>query len=125
MTHMGCTDYGRHNACATGDTLIIFFEREPTGPSVGSGVDHIGFSFPDLAAKMDSFEAAGIKILNPIREIDGLFKLAFIEDRGEEWPRVRAHPSVDQLPRRPPGGGASGLPRAKGARSYDGQSPPG
>ena len=33
-----------------------FFEREPTGPSVGSGVDHIGFSFPDLAAKMDSFE---------------------------------------------------------------------
>ena len=81
MTHMGCTDYGRHNACAAGDdVLIIFFEREPTGPSVGSGVDHIGFSFRDLAAKMASFEAAGIKILEPIREVEGLFKLAFIED---------------------------------------------
>lgn len=80
MTHMGCTDYGRHNACAAGDTLIIFFEREPTGPSVGSGVDHIGFSFPDLAARMASFEAAGIRIIEPLREVDGLFKLAFIED---------------------------------------------
>ena len=81
MTHMGCTDYGRHNACAVGDdVLIIFFEREPTGPSVGSGVDHIGFSFRDLESKMESFDAAGIKILEPIREIDGLFKLAFIED---------------------------------------------
>ena len=58
MTHMGCTDYGRHNACAAGDTLIIFFEREPTGPSVGSGVDHIGFSFPDLAARMASWSRA-------------------------------------------------------------------
>lgn len=80
MTHMGCTDYGRANACAAGDTQIIFFEREPTGPSVGTGVDHIGFSFTDLAAKMESFEEAGVKILNPIREIDGLFKLAFVED---------------------------------------------
>ena len=80
MTHMGCTDYGRHNACAAGDTLIIFFEREPTGPSVGSGVDHIGFSFKDLGAKMASFETAGIKILEPIREVNGLFKLAFVED---------------------------------------------
>ena len=80
MTHMGCTDFGRANACAVGDTQIIFFERESDGPSVGSGVDHIGFSFHDLAAKMASFEAAGVKILNPMREIDGLFKLAFVED---------------------------------------------
>ena len=80
MTHMGCTDYGRDSACASGDTLIIFFEREPTGPSVGTGVDHIGFSFRDLTAKMASFEAAGVKVTEPMREIDGLFKLAFVED---------------------------------------------
>ena len=80
MTHMGCTDFGRHNACAVGDTQIIFFERDPTGPSVGSGVDHIGFSFTDLEAKMRSYEDAGVTILEPIREIDGLFKLAFVED---------------------------------------------
>ena len=80
MTHMGCTDFGRANACAVDDTQLIFFEREPSGPSVGTGVDHIGFSFSDLEAKMRSFEAAGVKILNPIREVDGLFKLAFVED---------------------------------------------
>ena len=80
VTHMGYTDYGRPDACAAGNTVIIFFEREPTGPSAGSGVDHIGFSFSDLAAKMVSFEAAGVKILEPMREIDGLFKLAFVED---------------------------------------------
>ena len=43
MTHMGCTDYGRPDACQIGSTYIIFFEREPTGPSVGTGVEHIGF----------------------------------------------------------------------------------
>ena len=80
MTHMECTDYGRPDACQIGNTFIIFFERDPSGPSVGSGVDHIGFSFTNLAEKMASLEDAGVKILEPIREISGLFKLAFIED---------------------------------------------
>ena len=81
MTHMGCTDYGRANACAAGGTLLIFFEREAVdGPSVGSGVDHIGFSFRNLDAMMRSYEAAGVTIVEPMREIDGLFKLAFVED---------------------------------------------
>ena len=112
MTHMGCTDYGRANACAAGDTLIIFFEREPTGPSVGSGVDHIGFSFTDLAAKMASFEAADVKILNPIREIDGLFKLRLRrrsvghEDRGRRGHRMARFP-----PPAPPVRRSRGCPR--------------
>jgi catechol 2,3-dioxygenase-like lactoylglutathione lyase family enzyme len=80
MEHMDCTDFGRANACAAGDTQIIFFERDVDGPSVGTGADHIGFSFRDLDAKMRSYEAAGVKILNPIRDVDGLFKLAFVED---------------------------------------------
>ena len=79
MTHMGCTDYGRPDACQIGSTYIIFFEREPTGPSVGSGVDHIGFSFEDLEAKMTSFEMAGITVIEPVREND-LYKIAYIED---------------------------------------------
>ncbi len=80
MEHMDCTDFGRANACAAGDTQIIFFERDVDGPSVGTGADHLGFSFRDLDAKMRSYEAAGVKILNPIRDVDGLFKLAFVED---------------------------------------------
>ena len=40
----------------------------------------MGFSFADLDAKMKEFEAAGIKIVTPAREVPGLFKLAFVED---------------------------------------------
>ena len=80
VTHMGCTDFGRDNACAAGNTQIIFFERDQTVRAWVTGVDHIGFSFRDLETKMRAFEAAGVTVLNPMREIDGLFKLAFVED---------------------------------------------
>ena len=39
---------------------------------------HIGFSFLDLAAKMKEFEAAGVKIVTPMRE--GKLKAGFVED---------------------------------------------
>ncbi len=64
-----------------GSTYVIFFKRDPGFEgSEGSSVDHIGFSFPDLDAKMKSFEAAGIKILAKPIEVPGKFKFAFIED---------------------------------------------
>ena len=83
IEHMGCEDFGREGACAVGDTQFIWFEREPTGTSVGTGVNHIGFSFRDLGTKMDGWQAAGLDIENPdepIRDIPGLFKLAFLSD---------------------------------------------
>ncbi len=83
IEHMGCEDFGREGACQVGDVQIIWFEREPTGASVGSGVNHIGFSFDDLEAEMAGWQAAGLDIENPddpIREIDWLFKLAFLTD---------------------------------------------
>ena len=52
IQHMGCEDFGREGACRVGTTDFYWFEREPTDGSVGSGVNHIGFSFTDLAAKM-------------------------------------------------------------------------
>ena len=64
-----------------GPTLVIFFKRDAGFEgSDGSSVDHIGFSFPDLDAKMKEFEAAGIKILGEVREVAGKFKFGFIED---------------------------------------------
>jgi catechol 2,3-dioxygenase-like lactoylglutathione lyase family enzyme len=98
IEHMGCEDFGREGACQVGDVQIIWFEREPTGVSVGSGVNHIGFSFQDLTAKMAGWTAAGLAIENPdepIRDIPGLFKLAFLSDpwgtrievvEDHEWP---------------------------------------
>ena len=98
IEHMGCEDFGREGACQVGTTQFIWFERDPQGGSVGTGVNHIGFSFSDLAAKMAGWQAAGLDIDNPdepIRDIPGLFKLAFLTDpwgtrievvEDQEWP---------------------------------------
>jgi catechol 2,3-dioxygenase-like lactoylglutathione lyase family enzyme len=63
-----------------GDTRLIFLKNEKSQPSTGSAIDHIGFSFADLDAKMKEFEAAGIKVVTPVRDVQGLFKLGFVED---------------------------------------------
>jgi lactoylglutathione lyase len=63
-----------------GKTRFIFLKAEHPQPSAGTAIDHIGFSFADLDAKMKELEAAGVKIVTPAREITGFIKLAFIED---------------------------------------------
>jgi lactoylglutathione lyase len=70
----------RANAAQCGSVVFLFFVKQPSGPSVGSGVNHIGFSFNNLEAKTKSLEAAGVKVTGPVREIKGLFKIAFVED---------------------------------------------
>ena len=80
MANMGCTAMNRPDACQIGTTQLIFANRKPDAGSQGSGVDHIGFSFPDLAAKMRALEVSGVKVVTPLREVPGLFKIAFIED---------------------------------------------
>src|SRR6202047_658925 len=63
-----------------GSTRLLFIKKADAKPSSGSAVDHIGFSFSDLDAKMKEFEGAGVKIVTPARDVPGLFKLAFVED---------------------------------------------
>jgi len=63
-----------------GSTRLLFLKKDDAKPSSGSAIDHLGFSFADLDAKMKEFEAAGVKIVTPAREAAGLFKLAFVED---------------------------------------------
>ena len=60
--------------------LMFLRKTTPTPTSAGSAIDHIGFSFADLDAKMKEFEANGVKIVTPVRDVAGLFKLGFIED---------------------------------------------
>lgn len=68
------------NRAVFGSVQIVFFQRvEGFEGSVGSAVDHIGWSFEDLDSKMKEFEEAGIKILSPAREL-GPIKFGFIED---------------------------------------------
>src|SRR3954466_9053652 len=63
-----------------GDTRLIFLKNDKGQPSAGSALDHLGFSFADLDAKMKEFETAGVKVVTPVRDVAGLFKLGFIED---------------------------------------------
>jgi catechol 2,3-dioxygenase-like lactoylglutathione lyase family enzyme len=63
-----------------GKTRFIFMKSETAQPSAGSSVDHIGFSVADLDAKMKELEAAGVKVVSPVRDVPGLFKIAFVED---------------------------------------------
>ncbi len=63
-----------------GSTRLMFLRNATAKPSAGSAIDHIGFSVTDLDAKMKEWEAAGIKITTPMREVPKLFKLAFLED---------------------------------------------
>jgi len=63
-----------------GDTRLIFLKNDKGQPSTGSAIDHIGFSFADLDAKMKELEAAGVKVVTPVRDRAGLFKLGFVED---------------------------------------------
>lgn len=63
-----------------GKTIVIFFKKEAGfGPSQGTAVDHVGWSFTDLDAKMKEFEEAGIKIISKPVAL-GKIKFAFIED---------------------------------------------
>ena len=81
IEQMGCEVMrDRKDRCQFGTMYLAFRPEAPTGGSDGSAVNHIGFSFTDLAARMKEFEAAGVKIVAPIRDAPGLFRLAFVED---------------------------------------------
>lgn len=63
-----------------GSTRFMFLKLADAKPSAGSAIDHVGFSVANLEATLKKFEAGGVKITTPMREVEGLFRLAFIED---------------------------------------------
>jgi len=84
IKHMGCGPVdGRADAALCNSTKLYFWSRESEGPSVGTGVNHIGFAFDDLDAKVAALEAAGILLDEPgVRDIPGLFRIAFFTQWG-------------------------------------------
>ena len=89
--HMGCEPLSDRSDAADCYGVEVVFVPQPTqGGSQGTGVDHIGFSFRDLTAKMAELEAVGVRgsgvrlQRNPdgstLRDVPGLFKLGFIFD---------------------------------------------
>jgi predicted enzyme related to lactoylglutathione lyase len=63
-----------------GSTRFMFLVKADALPSAGSAVDHVGFSVPDIDAKFRELEANGVKIVSPVRELPGIFKIGFVED---------------------------------------------
>jgi len=76
------TKAGPFDSALFGDNLIKFRKSAPdTKPSEGSAIDHIGFSVPDLAAKMTELKTAGVKVTGEIKNLpDVRFSYAFVED---------------------------------------------
>lgn len=62
-----------------GDIPIVFFKREPGEGSVGSGVDHIGFSLPNVTSKIQSLVDDGATQLGEITKL-GEIELGFVTD---------------------------------------------
>ena len=89
--HLDCEAIaGREDAVNCGNTEIEFFLAQTVGGRQGTGVDHFGFSVPDLDAKMAELESVGVRGSGVrlvrfedgslVRDIPGLFKIAFITD---------------------------------------------
>ena len=89
--HMGCQPLAdRSDAADCYGVEVVFVPQPTSGGSQGTGVDHIGFSFRDLTAKMAELEAVGVRgsgvrlQRNPdgstFRDVPGLFKLGFVFD---------------------------------------------
>ena len=58
---------------------VIFFEREPTGGSVGTGVDHIGFSMSNVEEITAAAVADGASQIGDFVEFSGMV-ISFLED---------------------------------------------
>ena len=93
IKHMDCQAVpGRPERAKCGPIWFLFAAGTPSGPSVGSGVNHIGFSFTNLDAKVKQLEAAGIKLEGPIRDVPKLFKLGFLSDPWGTRIEIVEHP---------------------------------
>ncbi len=71
---------GRTDRLLFGTTRIMFLNGDAATPSTGGVVDHLGFSFTDLTAVVERVRAAGATVSSEVRDVPGLFKLAFIVD---------------------------------------------
>jgi hypothetical protein len=63
-----------------GAVRLVFQSGQPTGGSQGSVIEHLGFSVANIDTKMRELAAINTKVIEPIKDIPGLYKTALIED---------------------------------------------
>ena len=71
---------GRTDRLLFGTTRIMWLRGQDRTPSEGGVIDHLGFSFTDLTAKLAELEGAGATVTTPRMDVAGLFPLSFIVD---------------------------------------------
>ena len=89
--YLDCQPIADRSDAAVCDGIELVFVVQPTmGGTQGTGVNHISFSYADLAAKMSKLEAIGVRGSgvrlqrfpdgSTLRDVPGLFKIGFIFD---------------------------------------------
>ena len=89
--HLDCAPIADRDDTADCHGVEVTFVPQPTmGSTQGTGVNHIGFSYPDLTAKMAELEEIGVRGSGvrlqrfpggaTLRDVPGLFKIGFIFD---------------------------------------------
>ncbi len=68
------------NRLMYGAVRLMFLSPRSQGGSQGSVIEHLGFSVADLDAKMRQLAADNTKVIEPVKEVPGLYKTALIED---------------------------------------------
>jgi catechol 2,3-dioxygenase-like lactoylglutathione lyase family enzyme len=62
-----------------GAVRMMFLSARSSGGSQGSVIEHLGFSVSDLDARMRELAAINTKVIEPVKNIPGLYKTALIE----------------------------------------------
>ncbi len=83
------------DAAGFGKVNLIFFQAKAGFPgSVGSAVDHIGFSYKDLDAKMKQLSGSGVEIVSGVQQ-EGPIKYAFVKDPWGTLIEVLQDPQIE------------------------------
>jgi catechol 2,3-dioxygenase-like lactoylglutathione lyase family enzyme len=67
------------NRIMYGAVRLMFLGAKSSGASQGSVIEHLGFSVADLDAKMSELAAIKTKVIEPAKNVPGLYKTALIE----------------------------------------------
>ena len=79
--HLGGATGSGDDRVTWGETILAFIKASgPVEPSAGTVIDHIGFSVANLEMKIEEVRTAGATVLDPIRDVPGVFRIAFIQD---------------------------------------------
>jgi catechol 2,3-dioxygenase-like lactoylglutathione lyase family enzyme len=67
------------NRIMYGAVRLMFLGARSSGGSLGSVIEHVGFSVADLDARMRELAAINTKVIEPVKNVPGLYKTALIE----------------------------------------------